>query len=55
MLFTEFFYKFQQHIEICEECKEGLRHTNIKDPQADKVNTLNDCLGIIKFVIGFYS
>ncbi|KZS02536.1 Uncharacterized protein APZ42_000391, partial [Daphnia magna] len=30
--------------EICVECKEGLRHTNINDPEADAVNTLNECL-----------
>ncbi|KAI9550903.1 hypothetical protein GHT06_001750 [Daphnia sinensis] len=34
--------------EICVECKEGLRQTNINDPEADAVNTLNDCLGIKK-------
>ncbi|EFX64126.1 hypothetical protein DAPPUDRAFT_118526 [Daphnia pulex] len=37
--------------EICVECKEGLRHINIKDPEADAVNTLNECLGIIKISI----
>ncbi len=37
--------------EICVECKEGLRHTNIIDLEADAVNTLNECLGIIKISI----
>jgi hypothetical protein len=34
--------------EICVECREGLRHRDFQDPQANTVNTLNDCLGIQK-------
>ena len=40
--------------EICVECKEGLRHTNIKDPEADAVNTLNECLGNTKIAITLF-
>lgn len=37
--------------EICVACREGLRHTDIQDPQANAVNTLNDCLSIRKKII----
>lgn len=40
--------------EICVECKEGLRHTRIKDPEADAVNTLNECLGNTKIAITLF-
>ncbi|KAK4024314.1 hypothetical protein OUZ56_009697 [Daphnia magna] len=30
--------------EICVACREGLRHTDNQDPQANAVNALNDCL-----------
>ena len=37
--------------KICIECKDGLRHTNIKDPEADAINNLNESLGNTKILI----
>jgi len=34
--------------EICVECREGLRHFEFQDPQAQAVNTLNQCQGDYK-------
>jgi hypothetical protein len=51
---TGFLLLVLEEREICVECKEGLRHTNIKDPEADAVNTLNECLGNTKIAITLF-
>jgi hypothetical protein len=51
---TGFLILVLEEREICVECKEGLRHTNIKDPEADAVNTLNECLGNTKIAITLF-
>ena len=48
---TGFLLLVLEERKICIEWKDGLRHTNIKDPEADAFNNLNESLGNTNILI----